>query len=86
MVYFYSKDLIIEEINKENVFIPHIAEKRWTLNTFQFYIILILNMDFTKSKINSAKNDPTITSRSKKRSNCKIEVTKCNSIDYFNSH
>jgi hypothetical protein len=59
MFYFYSKDLIIEEINIENVFIPHIAEKRWTLNTFQFYIILILNMDFTKS---SAKNDPTITS------------------------
>ena len=49
MFYFYSKDLIIEEINIENVFIPHIAEKRWTLNTFQFYIILILNMDFTKS-------------------------------------
>jgi hypothetical protein len=59
MFYFYSKDLIIEEINIENVFIPHIAEKRWTLNAFQFYIILILNMDFTKS---SAKNDPTITS------------------------
>lgn len=60
MFYFYSKDLVIEEINIENVFIPHITEKK--VDVKHLSILHCIDLKYGFHKINSAKNDPTITS------------------------
>lgn len=49
-----------EEINIENVFIPHITEKK--VDVKHLSILHYIDLKYGFHKINSAKNDPTITS------------------------